>query len=443
MRERLTWCYWNGTGWMSIPSQLDEDGFLEAETEHFSVWTVVENRRPNEVPAPDIPGVPEGARAYNYSGQAPEGFNWTLNREGACFAFENMAMVFNSTGRVQLRITAESEVRQRLFKLDMEQARALELEVKFRATSPETVEPARSHIGFYLEVEPNSTDPTQARLGVLIDPAAIKAQIGLDVDPQHLAWCSWNGYRWVEAPSALDEEGLLVAETGLFSVWTVQDTRLNRETQRPDVPGVPATTRAFNYTDRVPEVFRWTLREREHNTLQFRNTVVTFNSTRRVQLEITAQAEFRQRLFRLEIEPSKALALQVRLQSERPSAVGAPAGGLGFYCQVEPNATIPIQARLGVQIDAAALQEQLGREVDPQRLTWAYWNGEIWQHVESTLDGENVLNADTGHFSTWTVLEEAEPTEPIQPEQPPYLMYGAAALLALVVVGFLYMRKTH
>jgi hypothetical protein len=451
IRERLTWCYWNGTGWENVPSQLGEDGFLEAETGHFSVWTVAENKKPNEVPTPEIPGIPETTRTYNYSDEVPEEFSWTLNeREETCFTFSNMAMVFNSTDRVQLRIDSESEVRQRLFRLDVESGKALEMEVRFRATSPETVEPTRNHIGFYLEIEPNATEPVEAKLGVLIEPVAIREQTGLDVDPEHLAWCYWDGYNWVETPSTLDDDGVLVAETGRFGVWTVQDTRLNRETQRPEIPGVPETTRAFNYTDRVPEAFKWTLREQESNTLQFRNTAMVFNSTRQVRLEITAQEEFRQRLFRLELQPSEALELQVRLQAERPVEVGSPENSLGFYCVIEPNATIPLQARLGVEVDSVLLQEQLGREVDPQKLTWAYWDGETWRHVESRLDDEGVLTAETDHFSAWTVLLEAEstePTEPTQPEtpteQPPYLLYGAAALLILAVAGFLYTRKAQ
>jgi hypothetical protein len=453
LKERLTWCYWNGTGWMNVPSHMDDQGFLEAETSHFSAWTVAENKKPNEVPTPEIPGVPEKTRTYNYSDEVPEGFSWTLSEsEEACFTFKNMAMVFNSADRVQLRISAESEVRQRLFRLDVEPRKAVELEVRFRESKPESVEPARNHIGFYLEIEPNATEPVKAKLGVLIEPAAIREQIGLDVDPLHLAWCYYDGWKWVEVPSTLDEDGVLVAETGQLShVWTVQETRLNRETQRPEIPGVPETTRAFNYTDRVPEAFRWTLRERESNTLQFRDTAMVFSSTKKVQLRITAQEEFRQRLFRLELEPSEALELQIRLQAEKPSDVSGPVNGLGFYCLIEPNATIPLQARLSVEIDPVALQTQLDREVDPQRLTWAYWNGETWMHVNSQLDEDGLLVAETSHFSTWTVLEEAEtqpteptePTEPSEPETPQtmtYIIYGAAGL-TILAVAYLYTRR--
>jgi hypothetical protein len=36
--------YWNGTqgDWEAVESQIDQDGYLVCETDHFSTWTVAE-----------------------------------------------------------------------------------------------------------------------------------------------------------------------------------------------------------------------------------------------------------------------------------------------------------------------------------------------------------------------------------------------------------------
>jgi hypothetical protein len=42
--SRLSWMYWNGTqgDWEAVESQIDQDGYLVCETDHFSTWTVAE-----------------------------------------------------------------------------------------------------------------------------------------------------------------------------------------------------------------------------------------------------------------------------------------------------------------------------------------------------------------------------------------------------------------
>ncbi|MCK4439193.1 hypothetical protein KAV47_08955, partial [Candidatus Bathyarchaeota archaeon] len=118
---------------------------------------------------------------------------------------------------------------------------------------------------------------------------------------------------------------------------------------------------------------------------------------------------------------------------------------MGTYFEIEPNATAPFNARLGMLIEKDALEAQLGREIDPLELRWAWWNGTAWEEVESILSEDNVLEAETEHFSTWTIVETSltEPVEPTSDEPDPqagqtnwFLIGGVvvASVAALVVL---------
>lgn len=51
--SRLTWMYWNQTQvqWEKVESQIDQNGYLVCNTDHFSTWTVAEET-PNQEPTP-------------------------------------------------------------------------------------------------------------------------------------------------------------------------------------------------------------------------------------------------------------------------------------------------------------------------------------------------------------------------------------------------------
>jgi len=75
-RNQLIWSYWNGSEWAPVRSWLDEEGFLVCDTDHFSLWTVREMKESSSMPTPNVPGLPEHAKAYNYSHMTPMGFQW-------------------------------------------------------------------------------------------------------------------------------------------------------------------------------------------------------------------------------------------------------------------------------------------------------------------------------------------------------------------------------
>lgn len=143
---------------------------------------------------------------------------------------------------------------------------------------------------------------------------------------------------------------------------------------------------------------------------------------------------------RLEVDPGNSLSLQINLRQTKPAEVTIPEKHLGFYCEIEPNTTIT-QARIGMEVDPLQAQEM---SMEMEKLSWAYWDGAKWEPVESTLTDENVLEAETSHFSTWAIIqiEEATTTEP-EPTQeqttgipaPTIFIAAGIALFALFVRG--------
>ena len=44
--SRLTWAFWNGLEWEPVMSRITEEGYLLANTTHFSTWTIIETQAP-------------------------------------------------------------------------------------------------------------------------------------------------------------------------------------------------------------------------------------------------------------------------------------------------------------------------------------------------------------------------------------------------------------
>ncbi len=230
-------------------------------------------------------------------------------------------------------------------------------------------------LGKYLAVEPNATTPFRATMRLYINETELADELGRSLWKERLTWCYWNGSHWDPVESELTEDGFLEAKTDHFSMWTIMEERKPNEMPTPSMEGVSSKTRAFNYTDTVPNQFRWSLEAREGTMLQFSNMAVYMNSTRGVQLELSAQNQVHQRLLKLEVDPSEALHLQMNLRTSQPEDVEPAMNNVGIYCEIEPNATVQLHAKLGLHIDPEAIKAQTGADVDPQRLTWAYWNG--------------------------------------------------------------------
>jgi hypothetical protein len=270
------------------------------------------------------------------------------------------------------------------------------------------------------------------------------------VEIQRLRWAFWNGSDWEAVTSWINEHGYLVADGLCCGNWTVREMERPPTVSAPDVPGLPRGSRAYNYTMVTPRRFRWTVRERERAVFAFRNMTMRFNSTRGIELNITAGAGVVHRFFSLDVDPGESVRLEMNVQVEPPRGVGAHTRSIGAYFEIEPNSTGPMRAELGLAMDMDALRERLGEDFDPERLRWMWWNGSGWVPVDSTLDEDGVLRAKTDHFSTWTIAEvEEEPEEPDEPEpdEPQgtggqwYIYAGAALIVVGAFAVFFVLRK--
>ncbi|UCH56720.1 MAG: hypothetical protein JSV18_05020 [Candidatus Bathyarchaeota archaeon] len=233
--QRLRWAFWNGSDWEAITSWIDEHGYLVADGLCRGNWTIREMERPPTVIAPVVPGLPPGSRAYNYTMVTPNRFKWTVReRERAVFAFRNMTMRFNSTRQFELNITAGRRVVQRFFSLDIDPGESVSLDMNIQVDPPGGVAAHTRSIGVYLEIEPNSTGPLRAELGMAIDMESLRERLGEDIDPERFRWMWWNGSGWVPINSTLDEEGVLKATTDHFSTWTIAE--VEEQLEEPDEP---------------------------------------------------------------------------------------------------------------------------------------------------------------------------------------------------------------
>ena len=92
--------------------------------------------------------------------------------------------------------------------------------------------------------------------------------------------------------------------------------------------------------------------------------------------------------------------------------------------------------------------------LESEKLSWAFWNGTHWENVNSTLSEEGVLEADTDHFSVWTITEveevivpgetgeepEAEPEETVDRQIP---LPVAPIALGIFAAVYMLMRKNQ
>jgi len=416
--------------------------------------TLVQAKKADTLGMPDIPGT---AQRFNLTDLAPHAFMHSFSvGSPQVLSFRNMTMQINANRNVALNITGDPGLQLGYFDLDLNLSSSLSLKVHAGVEPPKGVPGPGDGIHKYIEIEPNSTEGVRATLRLYIDHDTLRTELGRHVETQRLRWSFWNGTDWEPVGSWMDGDGFLVCKTSRLLSWTVRELRSPPTAPAPNVPGIPARVRAYNYTMVTPEGFTWTLRERRGAVFSFRNANMMFNSTRNMELNVSADAAVVQRLFRLEVRHEDPLRLNIRLQAHPPEGIQAVNKSLGIYFEIEPNSTVPLRARLGLLIEEEALEARLGRPVDPQRIAWTWWDGSEWQEVESYLDEDNVLNAETDHFSTWTLVEadieelaaepEPEPGPEPEPEpgkQPtPWLMYGGAVAIAVAALTiFIISRK--
>jgi len=139
--------------------------------------------------------------------------------------------------------------------------------------------------------------------------------------------------------------------------------------------------------------------------LLFQNLVMIVNSSKSLDLNITVEPEVAMHYFSLSLIPGKSLSLTIKVAVSPPADVVALDNDIDFYLSIEPNETVTIDASLKLYIDEAALEATLGRDITVSRLSWAYWDGSSWVPVDSLIDADGYLVANTTHFSVWTIVE--------------------------------------
>jgi len=418
----------------------------------FFPLTPIQGAGMGEGPGPSGPPDPPGdAHRVNMSETVPNGFVYRYNTSGPqVFQFRNMTMQFYANRQLEMNITGEPGLRLHYLDMQLQLQHALMLNVRARLGPPDDIKGPSDGVYHYLELEPNSTANIQARMRLYIDQEEVESLANRSVNRNLLRWCYWNGSDWASVHSWMDEEGFLVCDTDHFSLWTIREMKEPPTMPTPNIPGVPSHVKAYNYSYMTPQEFRWTIQENDGVLFSFRKMTMMVNCTRNMEMNVTAGDNVVQRLFRLQLKPVEALRLNMNLQINPPGNAEEPEKGIGFYLEIESNSTEPVNAKLGLHVNATELEEKLGREVNSTQLRWAFWNGTMWRYVDTTLGEDDILECETDHFSTWTIAEVEE--EPVQPDEPEpdepqdtggkwYFYIGAALVVVGAIAVFFIFRK--
>ena len=357
-------------------------------------WTELGNGNSLRVNRTDL--IPSNFR-NNYTGGAPQ-----------LLQFRNMVMEVNCSRNMVMNITSDDDVTVPYLAMNIKTQRNMYMEVNAKASPPENIAGPAQGINKYMYIETNSTGPMNATLRLYMNQTQLQLELGHEFNMSRMTWCYWNETDWTPVQSRLTQDGFLEANTTHFSVWTIAEAA-PETTGSGEQQGELQRYRILNYTytDMVPQGFQQQVERNQATSLQFQNTGLYMNCTNNMQVTVSAESQYQQKQLRLEIESGDALQLQIQLRQSKPTDVDEPGKYMGFYCEIEPNATIT-QARLGLEVDPAEVQTM---NMEMEQLAWAYWNGEDWEPVDSTLTDDNVLEAETDHFSTWAIIQVEETTE--------------------------------
>lgn len=218
---------------------------------------------------------------------------------------------------------------------------------------------------------------------------------------------------------------------------------LQGETKIPEIPGLPENVTQYNKTDITPVAQTEKVLSGEPTLFAYQNTTMLFNFTQNVDLVITSEASTTQKIFALTIDPNQTMTLTMNFGEDPFQFELERDKNLNFYANIEPNETVKLTAQLKLYINQSELSKALDWEVDPEKLTWMFWNGtqNEWVKVPSFIDQNGYLTCNTDHFSVWTVGEEA--TEQTQDVADMTLMYGGLGIVLsiVVVLGLVLYRK--
>lgn len=349
-------------------------------------------------------------------------------------------IVMNANSAVQLKYSEENRIAVKYLAVDVANDEPITLQIRGDNKPNATTAPGDG-VGIYYNFASNDT-AAKLTLRLFVDVENCTQTLGRPVSGEKLTWAYWNGEEWVPVQSHVDEQGNIVAEGGVGQ-WTIREMR---EVETPgDNPLTGTKTRALNYTDVEPQNFRYNLGEGESTLFMFNNAAMVLNSTNQLRLSLTVENEVRNRELGISVEAGGAMEMNVSITAT-PTGGAEAANGVGVYVNIEHNATLT-KARLSMPLDVEALRAEYGDTFDPNQLTWAWWNGEAWVEVPSTLTSDNILTAETTHFSTWTIVESQTAadattdttTEATTAESPDYTWYivGGGAVVTVAAAAII------
>ncbi len=353
---------------------------------------------------------------------------------------QNTNIVMNSNTVVQLKYSEQSQISVRYLGVDVEAEDPVNLEVTGDC-KPEAAPVASDGLGEYYRFQSN--DSVTLTLKAFVYAQDYEESLGRPVAQERLTWAYLNGGEWTPVVSHVDDRGNIVAE-GECGQWTIREMR---EGELPAVvPGVStqvrSQVRALNYTEVEPQGFKYALSEGEQTMFMFKNTAMVFGSTQPLQLKLSAENKVQNSALGIQLKTNTATMLNVSMTAA-PIGGAKEAQGVGIYMNIEHNATGVLKATLSMPVEVEALKAKYGSTFDPNQLKWAWWNGEMWMEVPSTLS-EGVLTAETDHFSTWTIVA-SEAVNPVLPQDntpaTDYTWYIVGGAVVIVTAGlFLFLR---
>ncbi len=224
--------------------------------------------------------------------------------------------------------------------------------------------------------------------------------------------------------------------TSFFTTTLAQTGEPNYGFKIP--PDMPVDAMQYNRTNITPSGFMETVQAMEMNVYFYRNFTLMMNCTQNCELNMTLDPQIRNRLVAINVEANRTITLTMNVTASPPNGEAVMERTLNFYMGLEPNATLQLQGQIRLHINQTELSQELGREVNASRLTWAYWNQtqNQWVPVESYMNQYGYLVCNTDHFSTWTVAE-------IDPEVVPENIHvvTVVGLVAIISVGSIYLKR--
>ena len=213
-------------------------------------------------------------------------------------------------------------------------------------------------------------------------------------------------------------------------------------------PNTSDNAKQYNKTNVTPKNQTEQVRAREQTMFQYRNMTMIMNCTQNCTVTFTTDEEVTPKLFGLTVDPNKTMTLAMNLTKSPLNGAMVNERCLNFYLDIEPNATMELQAQIRLYINQTELSQSLNREVNASRLTWMYWNQTRaqWEAVQSYMDQNGYLICNTDHFSTWTVAEETteESATPLTQSvvfQVEYIAIAVILVLGVIAVSLFAYRK--